>query len=83
MHDRAAGFPLALGIGGSDAFRWGWGMRYRSFGKLRLPRRGQNWENHHSNVRGLSLNSQLSSRRGAPSQAAYRSGLKWAVCAID
>jgi len=36
-----------------------------------------------SNVKGLSLKSQLGWRRGAPSQAAYCRLLKWAICAIE
>ena len=36
-----------------------------------------------SNVKGLSLKSQLGLRRGAPSRAAYCRVLKWAICAIE
>jgi len=49
-HDRAAGVPLALVISDSDALGGGGGggMACHSFRKLRLPRHGQNWENHHT-----------------------------------
>jgi len=40
-------------------------------------------ESKPSNVKGLSLKSQLGLRRGAPSKAAYCRLLKWAICAIE
>jgi len=50
---------------------------------LQKTRMSHFWDTHHSNVKGLSLKSQLRMRRNALSQAAYRRLLKWAICALE